>query len=460
MKKIVLLILTTFALLMLSVHDRAAAMDDKEAPQKSRCVLDEAARQERLLQDYSLTRAQLISQLQKSIDRFKPAELGGLEKAGRLDFIVVNGEKRYHNSSRSNLFFRYPDLKTRRVNPPDESQFERNILNYCRQVRAAGALSPDRHVLPLRLRVEMAMTVNADAVPAGETVRCWLPYPRVYPFQSGMKVISAEPEAKWMGQPEASSRSLYLERTAAAGQPVVFKVQFEYTSWATSNAVNPAAVRPYDQSSPEYQHYTAERAPHVLFTPELTNLAGEIVGAEVNPYLKARRIYDWVAANMVYSYMIEYSLIDNISMYAYQNRYGDCGVQAMLFITLCRIAGVPARWQGCWMFFPEEETIHDWAEFYVEPYGWLPVDPYEGGWVEHEVKTLTAAEKQDLKDFYFGSMTAYRMVANSEFCAPLYPEKEHCRSDMVDFQRGEVEWRGGNLYWDQRSFRWKVEVVE
>ena len=38
------------------------------------------------------------------------------------------------------------------------------------------------------------------------------------------------------------------------------------------------------------------------------------------------------------------------------------------------------------------------------------------------------------------------------------PPKAHFRSDTVDSQRGEVEWSGGNLYFDRwdYDFQWKV----
>ncbi len=414
----------------------------------------------RLPLDYALTREKLAAQLTAGIEDFDISEIDAWEKSGRLDFRLIEGAKYYHASSRSNLFFRYPDLKARRLHPEDDSEFERNILAYCRQVKAAGEKTRDLYVLPTRFRATLHLQVPPDAVPAGETVRCWLPYPRAYPFQTDIELIEAAPAVAWIAQPLSDSRALYLEQQARSGQPVDFSVQFEYTSWATCSDVDPREVKPCDESSGLYRHYTAEKAPHVLFTPELRKLAGEITAGEKNPYLKARKIYDWVTANLVYSYMIEYSLIDNLSMFAYKNRYGDCGVQGFLFITLCRIAGVPARWQGCWMFFPGEKTIHDWAEIYVEPYGWLPVDPYEGGWAVHEITSLPQTERTFLRDFYFGNMTAWRMAANADFGAPLYPQKTHFRSDRVDFQRGEVEWDGGNLYFNERSFTWKVEPVD
>jgi nicotinamidase-related amidase len=45
---------------------------------------------------------------------------------------------------------------------------------------------------------------------------------------------------------------------------------------------------------------------------------------------------------------------------------------------LCRAAGVPARWQSGWQTKPGDWNMHDWSEFYVEPWGWLPADASYG----------------------------------------------------------------------------------
>jgi hypothetical protein len=41
----------------------------------------------------------------------------------------------------------------------------------------------------------------------------------------------------------------------------------------------------------------------------------------------------------------------------------------------------------------------------------------------------------------------------------LKPEKSTLRSDTVDFQRGEVEWEGGNIYFDAYAYSMKVEEI-
>jgi transglutaminase-like putative cysteine protease len=176
--------------------------------------------------------------------------------------------------------------------------------------------------------------------------------------------------------------------------------------------------------------YLQEQLPHIFFTPYLSYLAGQIKGDEKNPYLIAKRIYDWVTLNVKYSFMKEYKFYEDLSTYAAVNLKGDCGVQALLFITLCRICGVPARWQSGWYANPITPGNHDWAFFYCEPYGWLPVDCSFGG---------ARRDKEEYREFYFGNLDAFRMVTTTGFMAPFFPEKQYIRNDPYDNQTGEME---------------------
>jgi transglutaminase-like putative cysteine protease len=191
---------------------------------------------------------------------------------------------------------------------------------------------------------------------------------------------------------------------------------------------------------------------HVQFTPGIRALSDQITAGETNACLKAKRCYDWISGNIKYSFAIEYSTIRNISEYCRVHGYGDCGQEGLLFITLCRLNGIPARWQSGWNTFPGDKSNHDWTEIYLAPYGWVPVDPYMGIYATRYATSLTAAQRQELRDFYFGGLDQYRMSANSDHSQPLAPAKQAMRSDNVDFQRGELEWGGHNVYFDHFSY--------
>lgn len=58
--------------------------------------------------------------------------------------------------------------------------------------------------------------------------------------------------------------------------------------------------------------------------------------------------------------------------------------------------------------------------------------------------------------FYFGNIDHYRLVTNTDISSAFTPPKTHFRSDTVDNQCGEVEWRGGNLYYGEWTYELKV----
>jgi hypothetical protein len=72
---------------------------------------------------------------------------------------------------------------------------------------------------------------------------------------------------------------------------------------------------------------------------------------------------------------------------------------------------------------------------------------------------LRKSDDPRVRWFYFGNLDSYRLVVNDDFSQPLYPLKIYPRSETVDFQRGEVEWEGGNLYFDQWDYDYKVEYL-
>ena len=170
-----------------------------------------------------------------------------------------------------------------------------------------------------------------------------------------------------------------------------------------------------------------------MFTPYLRMLAQEIIAGEENPLRKARRIYDYITQKMIYSYMRAYMTMPNVPEYIATSLKGDCGVQALLFITLCRIAGVPARWQSGLAVSPLDVGSHDWAQFYVAPYGWLFCDPSFGG-------AAWRMGDRERWDFYFGCIDPYRLPANSEYQHDYFVPFRHLRHDPYDNQQAEAEY--------------------
>jgi len=439
------------------VFTNALAKTNLSAAQRKQLEF-ELDRLERIRKDFTLTKDALFSQVQALVKDVTPEEFNRWIAEGRFDSREIDGERRFMRSSARNLFYLYPELDSRRVKPKNSGPHEKAMLDTCRSIQRAALAEKKPYVLPNRFRATMTVTAKPNAAPDGEIIRAWLPIPRHYPYQKDFELRSATPRTKEINPRNSPIRAAYLEQRARDCKPTLFKIKYDYTTFGVRFNVKPDKVRPCNSKDPALAPFLRETT-HVEFTPGIRALSAQIVGAETNAFRKAKKCFDWIADQIKYSYAIEYSTIRNISEYCRTRRYGDCGQEALLFITLCRLNGIPARWQSGWSIFPGDEDIHDWTEIYLAPYGWMPVDPYMGIWAIQISRTFSSAEKREVRDFYFGGLDQWRMIANSDHCQPLSPPKHSLRSDNVDFQRGELEWDEHNIYFDKFSYEFTVKEI-
>ena len=108
------------------------------------------------------------------------------------------------------------------------------------------------------------------------------------------------------------------------------------------------------------------------------------------------------------------------------------------------------------MLYPGAVNLHDWCGIYLAPYGWVPVDVNMGVEATHTWDFLEEPAAERIRRFYLGSLDAYRLIVNTEEGRELDPPKRFVRSDTVDFQRGEVETREDNLYYDRFDYALNV----
>ncbi len=390
----------------------------------------ERERLERLRASCPYGRKAALRILRGRLKGFRDRELDGWIKAGVVSPRNIDGRERFEESFASNAVFRLPSLRNRlkKGAAPADAGLERVLERAERLARGAA---------PASYRVRARITLALKKEPGG-AVRCWLPFPRVGDQVSSARLLAASQEKYALAAPGAPQRTIFFE-----GRARRFWAEFEYviSEWVTrpgkGGRVPPGAAG-----------CLREEPPHIVFTPRVRGLAAEITGKERDPYLKARRIYDWLTRNFTYNFTPPYCLFDNISGEALTSLRGDCGFQALAFITLCRAAGVPARWQSGWAARPERGSPHDWALFYAGR--WRPADLSFGN-------KMAAAGRERLRRFYFGSLDAGRMVANSGFGAGFRPAKKFWRSDPADNQLGEAETGSRNLYYGE--FRTRIKII-
>ncbi len=406
----------------------------------------------RTRREFSLSPTDMLAKVKRSIP---DATLGDLERwraGGQLQARELDDTLFYFRREPVNLFRFSEEARARRTPGPQPAGGFDLVRHLARVVAAAEAAGREEvHPVRHRLRYEVVIPAGHPRLREGATVRAWLPHAQEYARQRDVRLVAASEDHRATAANGSPHRALYFEHVVKdPNAPVRFWAEIEYVSSALVPRLDPRQVRPYAMDAPLYREHTAERPPHIVFSAELKAALAEALEDETNSLLKARRIFEWVCRNIAYASEVEYSVIPAITQKALTTRRGDCGVQAMTFITMCRAAGVPARWQSGFATLPSGDDMHDWAEFYVEPWGWLPADPSYG---------FQESDDERVRWFYFGGLDPYRFIVNHDFGRPLSPPKTSFRSEPADFQRGELEIDGHNLYFDEWDYELDATTV-
>ena len=403
--------------------------------------------------DFVRTEEDVKKQLSKYFPVLDSLLFNKWETTQKLEMRMIDGEKRYFKNAVANLF-RLDDEARKYKEKVDGSQVDSLDLfklEHTRKIISETKVSGET-VLPVRMKLTYSIDVDANAVPDGEMIRCWMPFPREgNARQKNLKLISSEPENAKIAGNKNLQRSVYLEKRAKKDQPTIFRIEFEIETSAQYFDLNPDEIKPYNIESSAFSENTCERAPQIVFTSKIRKLANHILADETNPLKKVQKIYSWISDSVRWASALEYSVMPDIPGYVMDTRHGDCGMQTLLFMTLARSQGIPAKWQSGWMLHPGEVNLHDWCEVYFEGVGWVPVDQSFG---------LQDSPDENVRNFYRSGIDSYRLIVNDDYAQELSPKKKYPRSEPYDFQRGELEWEGGNLYFNQWSWDMKVESLK
>ncbi|NLZ88649.1 MAG: transglutaminase domain-containing protein [Clostridiales bacterium] len=395
----------------------------RDIPQALRMRLEtERLFQERLRQEYTLTEDSLLSSMAELVPDFTPDDLQALLIDGWLDTRLIDGTRHFMDDVPASLVKANPDIARRAGKPlvPEDKLLDGFITRVKAQRQAV-----------LALHMKASLRVREEAFVPGTLYRAHLPLPKPAAQQRDAQIIDCSPVPKHIARESAPQRTAYFEETLATNAP--FSAEYAYT-WRCVYA-DPTDGKPfivYPDAAPPTGDDLKEHLPHIAFTPYLKALAAELKGDEIIPMRIAKRYYDFITSHVRYAYVRPYQLIDNGAEYAAVNLRGDCGLQALLFIALCRISGIPARWESGLIARPGHVGCHDWAQFYTESWGWLPVDCSFGG-------AAYRKGSPERRRYYFGNIDPWRMAANSGYMMPFQPPKRHLRADPYDNQRGEVE---------------------
>lgn len=161
-----------------------------------------------------------------------------------------------------------------------------------------------------------------------------------------------------------------------------------------------STIYSYDTSSPEYQQNTGASGVYIVPNhPTINSIAQNIwsVSSDIVDY--ARRCYEYVAQN--YNYLNPGTGLHPLQELL-TNGGGDCGNLSSIYISLLRNKSIPSRHV---VTIRPDGSCNVWAEFYLENYGWIPVD--------------VTAKQSNPNGNYFGVYDGNGIVVSKGICLTL-----------------------------------------
>ncbi|MBF0252311.1 MAG: transglutaminase domain-containing protein [Candidatus Omnitrophica bacterium] len=399
--------------------------EDKEKAYQS---LLKSRRMHRVTLQYPYSEEEMRKILKENYPDVSDDEREAWIKDGKVDFLQMGNEKLYFEDFVKNVAFRnipliqrYSDMKGQ--NDPFFDEARDIIFNSPLSGYPAKAWQPYNN--PIKYMLEASLNIPREKLPINGILKLWIPVPIQTAAQFDVRLVSLTPEKyiKMPAQLDSDIGIVYCEVDMEnLKDDLDIKLKAIFSRYTEKFIIDPEKVGDYDKENFIYKRYTSSQK-NIPVNEEFRQKALDIVGLEQNPYLAAKKIYEYILENIRYSFMPHVTL-DALDIpepvFVMQNFYGDCGAQSMYFASLCRSIGIPARASGGMQLFPGIEGDHFWAEFYLPNYGWVPVDTTiaeSSDWTTQ----ITDEERKAFKDFYFGNLDPYRMVIQNDVDIPLNP---------------------------------------
>jgi hypothetical protein len=247
--------------------------------------------------------------------------------------------------------------------------------------------------------INYSVNVKVGEAEAPNTMYLWIPHPAASAAQRNMELLlsSVDPFIE-----RYRGISLYKMDNLEAHSDVQIRVSWKVDVYSVETAVQPQSIR-QEPNSPISETYVQSTAQLPADDPRIKDQVTALLGRERNPYVRAQRIYEWLTGgNFVWE---DHARGDIFSVL--ETKRTDPYLSALLYCTLLRAAGIPCQPVAGVLISRNRQTLnHYWAEFWLNGFGWIPVDPAMGAgaipapFIIHE----------DSANYYFGNVDSQRIA--------------------------------------------------
>ncbi len=245
--------------------------------------------------------------------------------------------------------------------------------------------------------ITYSVQINVKEASGPNTLYLWLPLPVTTAYQRPIQVLqrSQDPFVE-----NYEGASLFQLKNLSRGSSSVVSLSYLVDTYTVETSVNASRV-----VSPGKQFEVFTRPTTLLpaNNPEIQKKALSIVGKEKNPYKQAQRLYEWITSQGgVSEKSVSFDMLTALTL-----QRMDTYTAALSFCTMARSLGIPALPIAGVLIGKNRETrVHFWAEFWIDNFGWVPVDPALGA----GAVPASFITRSDSGSYYFGNSDSNRIA--------------------------------------------------
>ena len=257
-----------------------------------------------------------------------------------------------------------------------------------------------------RYRYLLQMVANVSSIQgkSGGTITLYFPHPAAYSQQPQISITESVPAPVLLNYRGTSIFQTTLnadsDKANLSDNKFSAKQTFIIERSSAETRINRDYVHAFNQRDRMlYRAYT--RADEIIpaNAPAVLELLPKIYSNVTNPYRRAEMIFEYMTTNF---HLAENRRRQNFeTLDLIKNRRGDAYAFAVVYTALLRAAGIPARMLSGILVNADNRTQnHWWSEFYLEDFGWVPVDVALGAGMDFE----PFQNERHPPKYYFGNI--------------------------------------------------------